>query len=317
METATASAPDRVADQIDRQIDRQIEFRGGHHPSAAAVRRALTAITTGNRTPGSGTTGPITTGDDPAAFPAVVDATPLGAADSHQALQALAGAAALLGGSLSVAGQPGSIVFLLPAAVDGPAAAAAVRRWARSVAPHWRLNVVRIGRSAEDAARTVAFALSCRSFTGQLVALDQPLQASIPVQPDLRPSAPTAGATQASATREVMIRDLVLPCRVGVRRHERDAPQRVRVNLKLVVDETPLHDRLEDVVCYDEIVDHIRRIATGGHVNLVETLAQRIADGCFDDPRVRSARVAVEKLDVYSDATAAGVRIIRHRPDSP
>lgn len=304
METATASAPDRIVDDIDRQI----EFRGGHHPSAAAVRRALTAIAPGDRTAGA----------DQAAFPAIVDATPLAAADADRALQALGDAAGLLGTAPVGAGGPGSVVFLLPAAVDGPGAAAAVRRLARQAAPHWRLNAVRIGRSAEDAARTVAFALSCRSFTGQLVALDQPLQASIPAQPDLRPSGPGAGAAAREvATREVMIRDLVLPCRVGVRRHERDAPQRVRVNLKLVVDETPLHDRLEDVVCYDEIVDHIRRIATGGHVNLVETLAQRIADGCFDDRRVRSARVAVEKLDVYSDATAAGVRIIRHRPDSP
>ena len=300
MDTATASAPDRIVDEIDRQI----EFRGGHHPSVAAVRRALTAIAPG---------------DDPAAFPAIVDATPLAAADANRALQALADAAALLGTAPSAPGRPGSVVFLLPATADGPGAAAAVRRLARQAAPHWRLNAVRIGRSAEDAARTVAFALSCRSFTGQLVALDQPLQASIPAQPDLRPSVPSAagGAPRKTVTREVMIRDLVLPCRVGVRRHERDAPQRVRVNLKLIVDETPLHDRLEDVVCYDEIVDHIRRIATGGHVNLVETLAERIADGCFDDRRVRSARVAVEKLDVYSDATAAGVRIIRHRPDSP
>ena len=202
-------------------------------------------------------------------------------------------------------------MFLLPSVADGPAAAAAIRRLARDGAPHWRLNAIRIGRSAEDAARAAAFALACPSFTGQFVALDQPPQASVPAQPDRIRQTASGGP----GTREVMIRDLVLPCRVGVRRHERDAPQRVRVNLKLVVDETPLHDRLEDVVCYDDIVDHIRRVATGGHVNLVETLAERIADGCFADARVRSARVAVEKLDVYSDATAAGVRIIRQRSD--
>lgn len=274
-----------------------IEFRGAHHPAAAAIRTALAYATSA-----SAPAGPP--------GPRVLDATPLGARLPEDALRALRGAADALIAAPVMSGV-GSAVFLL-AETDAARTAAAVRALAREAAPHWRLNAIRIGRSAADAARTALFALNTPSFTGQFLALDMPPQASIPVQAD-RPAA----AARSPVTREVMIRDLVVPCRVGVRRHERDAPQRVRVNLKLVVEETILRDRLEDVVCYDEIVDHIRRIAAGGHVNLVETLAERIADGCFSDPRVRSARVAVEKLDVYSDATAAGVRIIRHRADSP
>jgi 7,8-dihydroneopterin aldolase/epimerase/oxygenase len=43
----------------------------------------------------------------------------------------------------------------------------------------------------------------------------------------------------------------------------------------------------------------------------VETLAERIAALCLSDRRVRVARVRVEKLDVFPDATSVGVEIER------
>ena len=65
------------------------------------------------------------------------------------------------------------------------------------------------------------------------------------------------------------------------------------------------------MVCYEAIVDGARQIATEGHTNLVETLAEKIARFCLEDPRVRIARVRVEKLDVFSDAASVGVEIER------
>jgi dihydroneopterin aldolase len=43
----------------------------------------------------------------------------------------------------------------------------------------------------------------------------------------------------------------------------------------------------------------------------VETLAEQIAALCLEDRRVRVARVRVEKLDVFVDATSVGVEIER------
>ena len=47
----------------------------------------------------------------------------------------------------------------------------------------------------------------------------------------------------------------------------------------------------------------------------VETLAEDIAAMCLEDTRVRSARVRVEKLDVFTEATSVGVEIERFNPD--
>ncbi len=124
---------------------------------------------------------------------------------------------------------------------------------------------------------------------------------------------PLADAT--AGRRHLFVRDLVLPARIGVYDHERDGAQRVRINLDLAVQEPPApEDRLENVVCYDELVAGVRRLLVDGHVNLIETLAERIAGLCLEDARVRTARVRVEKLDAIPDAAAVGVEIERANP---
>jgi dihydroneopterin aldolase len=70
-------------------------------------------------------------------------------------------------------------------------------------------------------------------------------------------------------------------------------------------------DNLARVVDYEALVTRTRALVAAGHVQLVETLAERIAEACLTDPRIISVRVRVEKLDVFADAAAAGVEIER------
>ena len=122
------------------------------------------------------------------------------------------------------------------------------------------------------------------------------------------------------ASRRMFIRDLVLHASIGVHAHEHAAPQRVRINLNLTVTEdTPANlsrpaigrDDLSRVVDYEQIVNRVRAIIAAGHVQLVETLAERIAEACLADPRVTLANVRVEKLDILADAASVGVEIDR------
>ena len=124
---------------------------------------------------------------------------------------------------------------------------------------------------------------------------------------------PEADARRARGVRRVFVRDLVLDCLIGVHRHEKDGSQRVRINLDLSVLETDaaVDDKLANVLCYEQLVTRVRNLATAGHVNLVETLAERIAGLCLQEPDVQSARVRVEKLDVFSDAASVGIEIER------
>jgi 7,8-dihydroneopterin aldolase/epimerase/oxygenase len=129
----------------------------------------------------------------------------------------------------------------------------------------------------------------------------------------------TAKAVRAASATEslrgesrVFVRDLMMTAKIGLHQHERLAGQRIRVNLDLTVaDRGPLDDDYDNVVCYGGLVTGLRRVVGAGHVNLAETLAERIADMCLADRRVLSARVRVEKLDVFPEATSVGVEIER------
>jgi dihydroneopterin aldolase len=129
----------------------------------------------------------------------------------------------------------------------------------------------------------------------------------------------TAKAVRAASATEnlrgqsrVFVRDLMMTAKVGLHQHERLAGQRIRVNLDLTVaDSGPIDDDYDNVVCYGGLVTGLRQVVGAGHVNLAETLAERIADMCLADRRVLSARVRVEKLDVFPEATSVGVEIER------
>jgi dihydroneopterin aldolase len=129
-------------------------------------------------------------------------------------------------------------------------------------------------------------------------------------------------ASAALGLRHVFIRDMVLAASIGVHPHEHRAPQRVRINIDLAVEDDGARDasrprvgrdELSRVVDYEKVADGVRAIVRAGHVVLVETLAERLAESCLADPRVHFVRVRVEKLDIFADAASAGVEIERRR----
>jgi dihydroneopterin aldolase len=113
--------------------------------------------------------------------------------------------------------------------------------------------------------------------------------------------------------RHVFVRDLELNANIGVYHREKGQLQPVRINLDLTVEERDgdIEDKLENVVDYGAVVEGIKAILAGGHLNLVETLAEKVAAHCLADKRVRVARVRIEKLKVLAEAQSVGVEIER------
>jgi|SRR5579862_827409 len=112
----------------------------------------------------------------------------------------------------------------------------------------------------------------------------------------------------------VFVRDLVVPCSIGIYPREKGLRRRVRVNAEIAIDEPIARgDEFAEVVNYETIVAGIKAIAEAGHINLVETLADRVATMCLADRRVASVRVVIEKLDVYPEAESVGVVLERKR----
>ena len=123
--------------------------------------------------------------------------------------------------------------------------------------------------------------------------------------------------TQSSShtIRHVLINDLILPARIGIHKHEKERPQRVRVNLDIsVAENSPIEkDHISEVLNYEEIVEAVKVLVSGGHINLVETLAEKISGLCLSYEKVSAVIVRVEKLDVFKETASVGVEINRIR----
>jgi 7,8-dihydroneopterin aldolase/epimerase/oxygenase len=122
-------------------------------------------------------------------------------------------------------------------------------------------------------------------------------------------------ASAGARVRHVFVRDLELLALIGIYDHEKVKPQRIVVNVDLSVQEVegPMSDEIDHVVSYEIVVKKIEAIVAAGHVNLVETLAEKFAEACLRDKRVLAARVRIEKPDIIPNARSVGVEIERGR----
>jgi len=153
------------------------------------------------------------------------------------------------------------------------------------------------------------------------------IRALIPVDPRaVRPHAPAAAKVDYRllaargytvkddvATDRILVRDFVVPIRIGAYKHERERTQNVRFNADVGIIRAPhVAQDMRDVFSYDVILDGIRMIVAQEHIELIETLAERIAALILAQPRVVSVTLRIEKLDVGPGAV--GVEIVRKRP---
>jgi 7,8-dihydroneopterin aldolase/epimerase/oxygenase len=129
---------------------------------------------------------------------------------------------------------------------------------------------------------------------------------------------PLANPHTASATgriRHVFVRDLEVMASIGIYDVEKQAKQKIIVNIDLSVREAdgPMEDEIGHVVSYEIVVKKVEAILADGHVQLVETLCEKIAQAALRDKRVLAARVRIEKPDIIPNARSVGVEIERTR----
>ena len=111
----------------------------------------------------------------------------------------------------------------------------------------------------------------------------------------------------------IFVHDYVLDVEIGVHHHEKGVTQRVRfcVDVEVTSATGALDDDIDRTLDYDHITNGIKSIIARGHINLVETLAEEVAQHCLDHPRAARVTVSIEKLD--KDPGAVGVEIVRSK----
>ncbi len=111
----------------------------------------------------------------------------------------------------------------------------------------------------------------------------------------------------------ISVRDHIREVEIGAFRAEQGVTQRVRFNVVLEVTRhaAARDDDVDKVLSYDSITQAITDILAAERVNLLETLAERLAARILDDPRAVRAFLRIEKLDRIPGAL--GVEIVRTR----
>lgn len=121
-----------------------------------------------------------------------------------------------------------------------------------------------------------------------------------------------AAATSGDAPLDrISLRDHVVEVEIGAFQAERGVRQRVSFNI--VVELTPVSGPIDDdvdrILSYDRLTEAIATELAAERLNLLETLAERIAERILTEPRAFRVFVRVEKLD--RGPGALGVEIVR------
>lgn len=110
----------------------------------------------------------------------------------------------------------------------------------------------------------------------------------------------------------IFVQNYVIDCNIGVYAEEHGTTQKVRltVDAYLASGVQATRDEMAEVPSYTDIIDAIDEIADSGHIELVETFAERICARLLTDTRIASVRVRIEKLE---RGPVRGVEIVRPR----
>jgi len=124
-------------------------------------------------------------------------------------------------------------------------------------------------------------------------------------------------ADQHPAPDRIALRGISAHAYHGVYAFERERGQHFSVDAVLEVDmrAAAAGDDLEKTVNYAELAQRLHAVLTGEPVNLIETLAQQLADVCLADPLVDAVEITVHKpqaeLGVPFDDVTVSIRRVR------
>lgn len=121
-----------------------------------------------------------------------------------------------------------------------------------------------------------------------------------------------ATATSAPLDR-ISVRDHIVTVEIGAFQAERGVTQRICCNVVVEVRPLtgPIDDDVDRILSYDKVTEAIAYELSAERLNLLETLAERVADRILLEPQAMRVFVRIEKLD--RGPGALGVEIVRSR----
>ncbi len=114
---------------------------------------------------------------------------------------------------------------------------------------------------------------------------------------------------------KVFIKKLILDASIGIHEHEKKKKQKIAISLELDVKDniSEVKQKIENFVSYEIIIKNIKKLVSKKHIDLLETLGEKILKICFEDERIFSIKLKLEKIEVFKETDSVGIEIFREK----
>ena len=111
----------------------------------------------------------------------------------------------------------------------------------------------------------------------------------------------------------IFLRELKIDTLIGVYDWERIVPQTLQIDLEICLPNSLAcqTDNIDDALDYSEIVQHLKEVLVSRHFNLLEALAEHIAQILLKDFNAPWVKVSVAKLQAIRGSKMVGICIER------
>ena len=122
---------------------------------------------------------------------------------------------------------------------------------------------------------------------------------------------------KSSIKRRVFIRDFIIQEIIGIYEHEKRVKQKIKFNIVIDVNENVVADEkdIKSIIDYEKITNKLENLTKSKKYNFLESLAEDSFKKIFEDKRINSVTIKIEKPDAIKNATSVGVEVFKSRND--
>ena len=117
--------------------------------------------------------------------------------------------------------------------------------------------------------------------------------------------------------RTVFIKDFIIKEIIGFYKHEKIKKQKIKFNVVLNVsqDSVPDEKNIKSIVDYEKITNTLENLTKSKKYNFLESLAEDSFKEIFEDKRINSVSIKIEKTEAIKNAESVGVEVFKTRKD--
>ena len=122
---------------------------------------------------------------------------------------------------------------------------------------------------------------------------------------------------KSSIKRSILIKDFLIQEIIGIHKHEKIKKQKIKFNIVIDVDQNTLPDEKEikSIVDYEKITNKLKNLTKNKKYNFLESLAEDSFKEIFEDKRINSVKIKIEKPEAINNAESVGVEVFKSRKD--